>query len=200
MRIAPATSRRPPEFGGSKRLPRIRASCPRTKPSYDGTEATSRRARLPRRGQRHGQGVVVHASGRDRTEVSMTKKSPAQLNREIAEALGKSKPKAPKRSRSRALLPADWPDVGRRIVLDAARWYYQEMNKEWPVSDVLLESAVQDVGNNLEREDRDRAGRLQIEDVRPSWYARYESGKLDDEIKRAIVAWSAGVKHGAPVM
>jgi hypothetical protein len=128
----------------------------------------------------------------------MTKKSPAQLNREIAEALGKSKPKAPKRSRH--LLPADWPDVGRRIVLDAARWYYQEMNKEWPVADVLLESAVEDVGKNLEREDRDRAGRLQIEDVRPSWYARYEAGKLDDEIKRAIVAWSAGVKHGAPVM
>jgi hypothetical protein len=124
----------------------------------------------------------------------MTKKSPAQLNREIAAVLGKSKPKAPKRSR--ALLPADWPDVGRRIVLEATRWYYQEMNKEWPVSDVLQERAVEDVNKDLEREDR--AG--QLADARASWYARYESGKLDDEIKRAIVAWSAGVKHGAPVM
>jgi len=126
----------------------------------------------------------------------MAKKSPAQLDRDIAESLGKSKPKHPQRART--LLPADWPDVGRRFVLDAARWYYQEMHKEWPVSDVLMDQALEDVLKNLEREERAGGERArQLNNARPSWVSRYEDGALDDEIKEAISAWNASVGRGA---
>jgi hypothetical protein len=121
----------------------------------------------------------------------MPKKTAAQLNRDIAESLGASTPKHPQRGRT--LLPADWPDVGRRRVLDAARWYYQEMHKDWPVPDVLMDQALEDVQKDLEREDRSG----QLDDARPSWYRRYESGELDDEIKSAISAWNASVGRGA---
>jgi hypothetical protein len=126
----------------------------------------------------------------------MPKKSSAQLNRDIAESLGKAKPSHPQRART--LLPADWPDVGRRIVLDAARWYYQQVNEPFAVPDVLVDQAVEEVLKDLEREDRAGGERArQINDARSSWVSRYESGELDAEIKDAIQAWSRSVRRGA---
>lgn len=113
----------------------------------------------------------------------MPRKTSAQLAREIKAAL------------TRPLLPRDWPDFARRVVLDAARWYDKEVHGEWAVPDVLLDEAVTDVGQHLERLERERG--LDFDDASETWINRYESGKLDDEMKAAISAWSSARDRSA---
>jgi hypothetical protein len=36
-------------------------------------------------------------------------------------------------------LPKSWPPIARQILLDAARYFYREMNEQFPVYDVNIE-------------------------------------------------------------
>lgn len=86
-------------------------------------------------------------------------------------------------SRGKTTQLASWPDVARAIVLDAARYYYREMKDPFPVHDVIMERAIE--GANKEIASRER----EIYDgASVRWIHRWESGKLDDEMKRAIEA------------
>lgn len=78
-------------------------------------------------------------------------------------------------------LPKSWPPIARDIVLDAARYYYREMKEPWPVPDVIMERALEGANNEISRREREI-----YEDASPSWINRWESGKLDEEMKRAI--------------
>jgi hypothetical protein len=82
-----------------------------------------------------------------------------------------------------AKLSKAWPAVARSIVLDAARNYYQEMNDQFPVPDVAMEHAIAYANRELER----RQGEI-YEEAPSGWIKRWESGKLDAEMKKAIDA------------
>lgn len=82
-----------------------------------------------------------------------------------------------------AKLSKSWPSVARPIVLNAARYYYQQMNEPFPVSDVAMDQAIEWAHRELEVRDREIR-----EEASDRWIDRWESGKLDDEIKRVIEA------------
>ena len=78
-------------------------------------------------------------------------------------------------------LPKSWPATARDILLDAARDYYREMNEPWPVPDVIMERVIMEANEKIE------ARRQEIyEEASDRWIDRWEHGKLDDEMKRAI--------------
>jgi len=78
-------------------------------------------------------------------------------------------------------LPKSWPPRARAILLDAARFYYREMKEPWPVSDVIMDRAIEWANKEIE------ARQSEIyEDASSRWINRWESGKLDVEMKRAI--------------
>ena len=74
-----------------------------------------------------------------------------------------------------------WPPIARDIVLDAARYYYREMKEPWPVPDVIMERAVDWANQELTA----RQGAIYM-DASSRWINRWESGKLDDEMRSAI--------------
>jgi hypothetical protein len=111
------------------------------------------------------------------------KKRAAQLDREIKAAL------------DTPILAKDWPADARSCVADAARWYSNEIRQPYAVPDVLLGQAVSDALTELER--LDRYGEL---NQTSKWYDRYETGQVDDEIRRAIVAWSTAARQRSPRM
>lgn len=78
-------------------------------------------------------------------------------------------------------LPKSWPPIARDIVLDAARYYYREMKEPWPVPDVIMERAVEWANKELATREREI-----YEEASAAWIKRWESGKLDAEMKRAI--------------
>ena len=78
-------------------------------------------------------------------------------------------------------LPKSWPSIARDIVLDAARNYYREMKDPWPVPDVIMERAVEWANKELATREREI-----YEEASAAWINRWESGKLDSEMKRAI--------------
>ncbi len=82
-----------------------------------------------------------------------------------------------------AKLPKSWPSTARDILLDAARYYYREMKEPWPVPDVIMERAIAWANKELESRQQEI-----YEEASPRWIDRWESGKLDDEMKRAIEA------------
>ena len=86
-------------------------------------------------------------------------------------------------SRGKTTQLASWPDVARDIVLDAARYYYREMKDPVPVHDVIMERAIEWANKEIASREREI-----YEDASVRWIHRWESGKLDDEMKRAIEA------------
>lgn len=78
-------------------------------------------------------------------------------------------------------LPKSWPPIARDIVLDAARYYYREMKEPWPVPDVILERAIEWANKEITAREREL-----YEEASSAWINRWESGKLDSEMKRAI--------------
>jgi hypothetical protein len=78
-------------------------------------------------------------------------------------------------------LRKDWPSTARRVVLDAAQFFYREMNEPFPVFDVNMDRAIEWANSELDRR------RAEIyEEAGDAWIDRWESGKLDDEMKKAI--------------
>jgi len=80
-----------------------------------------------------------------------------------------------------AKLPKSWPPAVQRIVLDGARWYYQQMNEPFPVPDVLMEQAIEHAGREIEAQQR-----YIYEEASPRWIDRWESGQFDADMKKAI--------------
>jgi hypothetical protein len=87
-------------------------------------------------------------------------------------------------------LPKSWPPIGRHIVLDAARFFYREMNEPFPVYDVNMDRAIE--WANRELETRQREVR---EEASPRWIDRWESGELDAEMKKAIDAFYGSLRR-----
>ena len=78
-------------------------------------------------------------------------------------------------------LPKSWPPIARDILVDAARYYYREMKEPWPVPDVIIERAIEWANKEI------AARQSEIyEDASSCWINRWESGKLDAEMKPAI--------------
>lgn len=82
-----------------------------------------------------------------------------------------------------AALPKSWPPIARRVLLDAARYYYQQMSEPFPVSDVAMEKAIEWANRELDARDREVR-----EEASGRWIDRWESGQLDIEMKKAIEA------------
>lgn len=80
-----------------------------------------------------------------------------------------------------AKLPKSWPPIARDILLDTARYYYREMKEPWPVPDVIMERAVEWANKEIDSRQREI-----YEDASSRWINRWESGKLDAEMRRAI--------------
>jgi hypothetical protein len=80
-------------------------------------------------------------------------------------------------------LPKSWPSTARHIVLEAARFFYREMNEPFPVYDVNMERAIEYANRELERRDREIR-----EEASSKWIDRWESGQLDAEMQKAIDA------------
>ena len=78
-------------------------------------------------------------------------------------------------------LPKSWPPVARDILLDAARYYYRQMKEPWPVSDVAMNNAIEWANNEIAT----RQGEI-YEGASSRWINRWESGKLNAEMRRAI--------------
>lgn len=78
-------------------------------------------------------------------------------------------------------LSKSWPPTARRIVLDAARYFYRQMNEPFAVYDVYMDEAIEFANRELERR------RSEIyEEASDKWIDKWESGKLDAEMKNAI--------------
>ena len=78
-------------------------------------------------------------------------------------------------------LPKSWPPTVQRIVLDAARYYYQQMSEPWPVPDVIMEQAIEHAGREIESQQR-----YIYEEASPRWIDRWESGQFDADMKKVI--------------
>jgi hypothetical protein len=78
-------------------------------------------------------------------------------------------------------LPKSWPPLARAVLLDAARFFYHEMSEPFPVYDVNMERAIEYVNRELARRQREL-----YEEASSKWIDRWESGRLDAEMKRAI--------------
>lgn len=86
-------------------------------------------------------------------------------------------------AKSRARLPKSWPPIARDVLLEAARYYYREMKEPWPVPDVIMERAIEWANRGLEARQKEI-----YEEASSRWINRWESGQLDEEMKRAIEA------------
>ena len=84
---------------------------------------------------------------------------------------------------SASKFPKSWPPVVRRIVLDAARYYYQQMSEQFPVPDVAMDKAVDWVNRELDA----RQSEVR-EEASSRWINRWESGQFDEDMRRAIEA------------
>lgn len=80
-------------------------------------------------------------------------------------------------------LSKSWPPTARHILLDAARFFYREMNEQFPVYDVNMERAIEYAHRELEG----RQSEI-YEEATSRWINRWESGQLDAEMKKAIDA------------
>jgi len=80
-----------------------------------------------------------------------------------------------------AKLPKSWPPTARRILLDAAQFFYRQMNEPFAVYDVHMDEAVEWANKELEVRQREI-----YEEASPRWIDKWESGKLDAEMKKAI--------------
>lgn len=84
-------------------------------------------------------------------------------------------------TKSSVKLPKSWPPIARDVLLDVARYYYREMKEPWPVPDVIMERAIEWANKELGARQKEI-----YEEASPRWIDRWESGQLDEEMKRAI--------------
>jgi len=80
-----------------------------------------------------------------------------------------------------AKLPKSWPSTVQKIVLDSARYYYQQMNEPFPVPDVAMDNAVEWANREIEGQRR-----YIYEEASPRWINRWESGEFDGDMKKVI--------------
>jgi hypothetical protein len=80
-------------------------------------------------------------------------------------------------------LPKTWPPIARDVLLDAAQFFYREMNEPFPVYDVNMDRAIEYANRELEGRQREIR-----EEASSRWIHRWESGQLDAEMKKAIDA------------
>ena len=78
-------------------------------------------------------------------------------------------------------LSTSWPDIARGILIEAARYYYQQMREPFPVPDVAMTRSIEWASDELARRDREIR-----EEASQRWIDRWESGALDAEMQRAI--------------
>jgi len=78
-------------------------------------------------------------------------------------------------------LPKSWPPRVRDAVLDAARYYYQQMNEPFPVPDVAMERAVEWASREIDARQNEI-----YEDASDRWIHRWESGAFEADMKKAI--------------
>ena len=78
-------------------------------------------------------------------------------------------------------LSTSWPDIARDVLIEAARYYYQQMREPFPVPDVAMASSIAWASDELARRDREIR-----EEASERWIDRWESGALDAEMQRAI--------------
>lgn len=86
-------------------------------------------------------------------------------------------------STTTASLPKSWPATARDIVLDAARFFYRQMNEPFAVYDVHMDEALEYVNREI-----DKQRRYIYEEASDRWINRWESGQTDAEVKKAIDA------------
>lgn len=79
------------------------------------------------------------------------------------------------------VLRKDWPSTAKHVVLDAAQFFYREMNEPYAVFDVNMDRAIEWANSELERRQTEI-----YEEAGNAWINRWERGKLDEEMKRAI--------------
>ena len=89
-----------------------------------------------------------------------------------------------------AKLPKSWPPTARHILLEAAQAFYRGMNEPFPVYDVEMERAIEYANEQLVRRESEI-----YEEASDQWVDRWESGKLDDEMKEAIAATYAKLRR-----
>jgi hypothetical protein len=85
---------------------------------------------------------------------------------------------------------SSWPPIARDIVLDAARYYYQQLTEPFPVPDVAMDHAV--AWANSEIEDRQD---LIYEEASPRWIDRWGRGQLDAVMRAAIAETYAQLRR-----
>lgn len=78
-------------------------------------------------------------------------------------------------------LPKSWPPTVQRIVLDAARYYYQQMSEPFPDPEVLMERAIEYAAREIEAQQR-----YIYEEASSRWIKRWEDGQFDADMKKAI--------------
>ena len=74
-----------------------------------------------------------------------------------------------------------WPSTARDVLIDAARYYYQQMKAPWPVPDAIMDRAIDWAHQEIAR----RAKEI-FEEASSRWINRWERGAIDAEMKRAI--------------
>jgi len=80
-------------------------------------------------------------------------------------------------------LPKSWPKAARRILLDAARFFYRDMNEPFAVYDVHMDEAIEWANKELDARRREI-----VEEATSRWVDRWDHGLLDAEMKKAIDA------------
>jgi hypothetical protein len=80
-----------------------------------------------------------------------------------------------------AKLPKSWPPGVRDAVLDAARYYYRQMNEPFAVPDVEMDRAVAWASREID----DHRGEI-YEDASDRWIHRWESGAFEADIRKTI--------------
>ena len=80
-------------------------------------------------------------------------------------------------------LPKSWPSTARHILLDAAHFFYRQMNEPFAVYDLHMDEAIDWANREMDARQREI-----YEEASPRWINRWESGKLDAEMKKAIDA------------
>lgn len=84
-------------------------------------------------------------------------------------------------STSGTKLPKSWPPQVRDAVLDAARYYYQQMNEPFAVPDVEMEKAVEWASREIDGRQREI-----YEEASGRWIDRWESGEFEGDMKKAV--------------
>lgn len=80
-----------------------------------------------------------------------------------------------------AKLPKSWPPTARHILLKATQFFYRQMNEPFAVYDVHMDEAIEYANRELEAQQN-----YIYEEASPRWIDKWESGKLDAEMKKAV--------------